>query len=361
MKRILIVITTQFVSFGGLTTVAMNYYRALTRQDDGALVMDFASTNEAAEGLVKELAAHGSRYFRLPPRVSGIRYMRELTELAKNYDVVHVHANSATASLELTAAKRAGVKKRIVHIHNTKSGHVVLHTLLKPVFDRSYTDAIACSELAGDWIFGKGNFTVLNNAIDTAKYSFSPENRQAIRARYGLGDRFVVGHVGKLNEQKNHTYLLDVFQAVLQRVPDAALLLVGDGDKRDELTAKAEALGISGSVIFAGMQSGVERYLSAFDCLAFPSLWEGLPLSVLEAQASGVRCVLSDKITQEVNITGKVIFLPLSENTDSWVSAVADCRHYDRAAESAENCRFMRDNHYDVYGNADTLKQIYLS
>lgn len=355
MKRILTVITTQFVPYGGLTTVAMNYYRQL---DHSKFRMDFASTNDAPEGLKQELEANGDSYHKLPGRKKLFQYYAALKKLCRSYDIVHVHANSATATIELKAAQAAGVTKRIIHIHNTTCSHMAIHKALKPIFDRTYTDAIACSKAAGEWIFQDGTYLVLNNAIDLKRYGFSEENRQKVRSELGIGEELVVGHVGKMVYQKNHEFLIRVFARVHERIPDAKLLLVGDGELRKDIESQVDQLGLDGTVIFTGMVNAAERYFSAMDVFAFPSRWEGLPLSLLEAQANGLECIVSEKVTKEVNITGSIPFLKIIDETE-WVAVIVRSSFKDRKIMSMENCSRLRENNYDVLTNTQKLVKLY--
>lgn len=301
--KVLMLITTSFVPYGGLTTVAMNYYRNI---DHSMFQVDFASTNDCLQKLSEELTKSGSRYFKLPSRMrSPLLYMRKLYDISGKYDIVHIHGNSATTVLELLPAKLAGVKKRIVHIHNTKSDHPIAHTLLYPLMKYLMTDAVACSNAAGEWIFKNGNYNVLNNAIDLSKYSYNDVTRTQIRLEYGIDpDSFVIGHVGKFVEQKNHLFLIDVFSKVIEKNKNAKLMLVGDGPMRNNIEEKIKERKLNTQVVLCGMQENASKFLSAMDIVVFPSLWEGLPLSLLEAQANGLLCVASDVITSEVNRGG---------------------------------------------------------
>ena len=355
MKRILIVITTQFVPYGGLTTVAMNYYRQI---DHKKFKMDFASTNVAQEGLHQELASNGDAYYRLPRRINLVQYYIALKELCHTYDIVHVHANSATATVELKAAEAAGVKKRIIHIHNTTCSHMRLHKALKPVFDRTYTDAIACSKAAGEWIFPENNFLILNNAIDLCRYGFSEKNRQIVRSELGIGDELVIGHVGKMVYQKNHEFLIRVFAKLHVKTPDAKLLLVGDGVLRKDIESQVDHLGLGSEVIFTGMVNAAERYLSAMDVFVFPSRWEGLPLSIMEAQANGLKCIVSEKVTKEVNITGTIPFLNINDE-NKWITEIINSTYKNRKTMSIDNCLHLRENNYDILTNTQKLVDLY--
>lgn len=362
MKKILTVITTQFVPYGGLTTVAMNYYLHI---DHTRFKMDFASTNDAPEELQQKLRQNGNVYYKLPTRKKLMQYYSVLKKLCRSYDVVHIHANSATATLELSAAKAAGVKKRIIHIHNTTCSHMVVHRMLKPIFDKTYTDAIACSKAAGEWIFPSGKYLVLNNAIDLDRYAFSEENRQDVREELGLKDALVVGHVGKMVYQKNHEFLINVFAKLHVQEPNSKLLLVGDGELRNNIESQIEQLGLTDAVVLIGMVNSAERYLSAMDCFVFPSRWEGLPLSVLEAQVNGLTCVVSDKVTREVGLTDSIYFLPIDRNeeklTEKWACAISNQRSISRNSQSSQNCEAVGAAGFDIRLNVSRLEEVYHS
>lgn len=355
--RILAIITTSFVPYGGLTTVAMNYYRNI---DKSRYHMDFASTNDAPERLVEELKENGSKYYKLNSRMKRpLSYMRKLRKISMNYDVVHIHANSATAVLELLPAKLAGAPKRVLHIHNSTCSHKLIHKLFHPMMLKLTTDNVACSKLAGDWIFK--DYIVLNNAVDLKKYNFDVEKRSEIRKNYNIfDDDLVIGHVGKFVEQKNHNFLIDVFQEIIDRLPNSKLLLVGSGDLIDEIRLKVKNLNLQNNIIFAGMQNDASPFYSAMDMIVFPSLWEGLPLSILEAQANGLPCVISENITFEVNMGG-VQQVSLSEKASVWADIVINTNIQAREARSEEyRCR-MRDCGFDIEKSVKELERIYKS
>lgn len=359
MTRVLIVITTAFVSYGGLTTVMMNYYRAMNR--DG-LQIDFASVNEVGDELKSELHRNHSEYYRLPDRKRKLPlYVRALYALSKEYDIVHIHSNSATATIELLVAKLAGVSIRIVHNHSSSCTHKLVSSMLKAIFNRLYTTSIACSKQAGEWLFGKDNFIILNNAIDVKRYSYDAEKRRTIRRKYGISDEdIVIGHVGKMAEWKNHEYLIEIFSCLHDRIPNIKLLLVGDGVLREQLEETVKRKLLENYVIFAGMQDDASFFYSAFDVFVFPSLWEGLPLSLVEAQVAGLRCCVSDKVTKEVDVAGKLVFLSCDETVDKWCDQIVTIMEYDRQAESEHNIRLIKENGYDIETEANRLRGLYI-
>lgn len=360
MKKILIVITTGFVSCGGLTSVMMNYYKKI---DKSKYIIDFASTNmELDDDLKKELEGNNSKYYALGNRKRNLlAYEKNLYNVIKNnsYDIIHVNANSATASFELILAKILKVEKRIVHIHTSICDHRILHKLLSPIFNNLYTDAIACSHKAGSWIFDDGKFTILNNGIDTQRFRFDENSRKLVRRKFNISDDcMLLGHVGKLYKPKNHLFLVDIFKEIHKDNSNTRLLLVGDGEMRPEIEDKVEKLHLKDAVIFAGMQTHVEDFMSAMDYFLFPSLWEGLPLSVIEAQASGLKCLVSDAIDASVCVTDTIEMKSI-DSIKPWLICYDKILLSDRIKQSDDNIESIKNVGYDCATNVTKLEQIY--
>lgn len=358
MKKILIVITTAFVPTGGLATVMMNYYRNINKYN---LKIDFASTNEAPEVLIDELAQHGSYYYNLGKRSNIIFYFFRLCQLCRNYDVVHINGNSATAAIELLAAWMAGVKVRIDHNHTTKTGHRIIHNILLPLFRRLYTHGLACSEEAGLWLFGKEKFKVLNNAIDTEKYRFSPVLREKYRQDWGIpNDNVVIGHVGKMNAPKNHFKLLEVFAEYHKTHKKSKLLCVGYGELRNKLECRIDELGLQSAVILTGLRTDIPGFLSAMDVFVFPSKFEGLGLAVIEAEASGLPCLLSDRVPQDVYLSSCMKSISLEAPSSEWADVIDSLKVGDRERHCLENIGSITKAGYNITTEAGKLREMYL-
>lgn len=361
-RKILIIITTAFVPFGGLTTVMMNYYRAIDRE---AFHIDFASTNEDIDqGLLLELEQNDSGYYCLGDRKKRpANYISKLCNLIQTnkYDVIHINSNSATAAIELAIAKKCKIPIRIVHNHTSICDHQFLHRIMYPLFKGLYTDAIACSQRAGEWIFKDGNFTVLCNGINTERFRYDEGKRRRIREKYRISDQsLVLGHVGKIYKPKNHPFLIEVFHEYHKENPDALLMLVGDGEMRPQIEQQVKVLHLEGSVIFAGMQRSIDEYLSAMDIFLFPSIWEGMPLSMIEAQASGVYCIASNQIDSTVNVTHEVKMLPIDNGVGVWIDALNMFEGYDRNQKSQRDIEMIRKENYDSVLNVCELERIYM-
>ena len=358
MTRVLVIITTAFVRTGGLTSVMMNYWRAM---DKTGLSFDFASTNAIDDLLNAEISKEGCNYYQLPPRKQVLNYFNTLRKICKGYDVVHVHANSATSVLELLAAKKAGVPQRIHHNHNSNTKYPFLNKVLRPLFVYSYTDAIACSEAAGEWLFGKGKYIVLPNAIDIEKFKFNLHVRKRIRDEFKINeDEFVIGHVGKFVEAKNHGFLVEIFSKYHSKHPNSKLLLVGDGILRTQIESCIKNSGCADAIILAGLRSDISDLVQAFDVFVFPSIHEGLPLSVLEAQSSGLPCIISSNIDKKVAVGCDVVIKDLSDGDESWAEAISlfDFKK-SREERCLKNYKLITDAHYNIMNEANQLKEFY--
>lgn len=360
MKKILVIITTAFVKTGGLTSVMLNYWRAI---DKTGISFDFASSNKIDRQLSEEIKKEGSQYYKLPPRENTLRYFIALKKLCKPYDIVHIHANSATSIIELIAAKITKVPKRIHHNHSSKTHHKFLNKLLIPLLKCSLTDAIACSEEAGTWLFGKDHYIILPNAINIEKYIYNSINRRIIRSEFGIKeDEFVVGHIGKFMDAKNHEFLINVFAKYHSKYPKSKLFLIGDGSWRPKIENWVKLSGCPDSIIIAGLRSDIHDIIQAFDIFVFPSLYEGLPLSVLEAQSSGLPCIISSNVTTAVNICNGVVMKNLSDGVDSWVKEIENVDFsISRENRCKQNYKLITDAHFNIKNEAYRLLELYNS
>lgn len=354
----LIVITTAYLPTGGLAGVVMNYYR---RIDKNNLQIDIASTNEAPDVLVNELAQNGSRYYCLGKRSHVLNYIFHLYKLCKGYDVIHVNGNSATTVIEHLAAKMAGVKKRINHNHTSIPDHKTTSDILYPLFNKLVTDKVACSDLAGNWLYGAGNYLLLRNAVDVEKYKYSQEKRQDVRKRFGIRDGCtVLGHVGKIYKPKNHPYLIRIFAEYRKLNPNSKLLLVGDGVMRQEVETLVDELDLSRFVIFAGLRTDIPEMLQAIDYFVFPSIWEGMPLSVLEALSSGTTCIISDHITKDVMIGSHIHSMAIEKEPMEWAKYISEYQLPIRMDACNESANAITEAGYNIKTEAGKLREIYL-
>lgn len=360
MRKVLIVITTAYVPTGGLAGVVMNYYRKIDKSD---LKIDIASTNEAPDVLVNELAQTGSRYYCLGKRSHVLTYFCRLYKLCKGYDVIHVNGNSATTVIELLAASMAGVKVRINHNHTSIPDHKKTSGFLSPLFHHLYTIPVACSDLAGGWLYGKRAFTILHNAVDVAKYHYDEGRRELLRSEFGIKkDCLVMGNLGKIYKPKNHPYLIRVFNEFQKLVPNSKLFLVGDGVMRQEVEKLVDEFGLREKVIFAGLRTDVPDMLQVMDCFVFPSIWEGMPLSLLEAASSGLPCFISDSITKDVQIGPNIQALSIKDEPVVWANYINEhLPKESREVICSQNAKLISEAGFNIKTATRVLEKIYKS
>ncbi|MFB9325048.1 glycosyltransferase family 1 protein [Paenibacillus aurantiacus] len=324
-QRVLQVAT--IMNRGGLETMLINYMRRIDRE---RVQFDFLVHREERGHYDDEIESLGGRIFRMPAIQPGHygAYFRKLESFFREhpeYRVVHAHINE-NSGFVLRAAKLAGVPCRIAHSHLSDLGldfKLPFRLYARQALKGQPNYYFACSENAGRWLFGRGKpVHVMNNAVNVEEFRFDPDARGTVRAELEGDGRLVVGHIGRFNKQKNHEGLLDIFAALRERRPDALLVMAGDGPLRPAMERKAERLGLAGHVRFLGVRSDIPRLLQAFDLFLFPSLFEGLPVVLVEAQAAGLPCFVSDTITREADATGRVTFIGLKTSPAAWASRI---------------------------------------
>lgn len=314
---------------GGVENYLMNYYRHI---DKRKIQFDFMTHSIPEVSFKDEIENFGGRIYDLPVfnLSTGIKIVNSLAAFFaqyKQYKIIHCHMANA-ALFYFWTAKKYGVKVRILHSHQSEGADSLSHRLRNyPLLflGKQYTTYnIACSKLAGDFLFRNKNYIIINNAINTNKFSFDFDVRTQIRKQYGILDKFVVGHVGRFCNQKNQLFLLDIFSRIYLRNPKAVLLLVGAGDLEDEIRKKINDLKLHDSVILTGVCANTNELYQAMDVFVLPSLYEGLPVVGVEAQAAGLKTFVADTITKELKITDLVTYLSLRQTAEEWANAIID-------------------------------------
>ena len=334
MKRLLCIVGG--MEAGGGETFLMKLYRAVDRT---AYQMDFCVSIKNKGFYDDEIESMGGRIWHITSKTENLhRFRSELAKVVKDgkYKYVLRVSSNGMGFLDLKIAKQAGAEICSVRSSNSSDGGgfaaKAAHLIGRLLYSKYVDVKIAPSDLAGKYTFGKraverGEVIFLNNGVDLEGFSFSEEGRRAVRKELGIAEsEFVVGHIGRFNTQKNHGYLLRIFAELYKGKPESRLLLVGGGELEEEIKKQAEELGVSGAVVFAGIRKDVPELLSAMDVFALPSFFEGMPNTVIEAQAVGVPCVISDTITREANVTGTVRYLPIEAEPSLWASALKDSR-----------------------------------
>lgn len=358
MKKVLIVNTVGLL-YDGITNIMMSYIRAM---DKDGIEIYIASTNNAEPGILQQLEQDGCNIVYFPSRKwNTLRYLYELSNyIRKNkIDVVHAHGNSSTLIIEMFAGWLGGCEKRIAHSHNTQCDHDKLDRLLRPLFYLFYTDAVACGEEAGRWLFRNRQFTVLKNGRNIDEFSYNVEKRNEIRKRLQIDNKIVIGHVGGFYKQKNHIFLLNVFRSIIEIEPDAQLLLLGDGPLEEEI--KCSIKDVENKVLFLGTTNHVGDYLQAMDGVLLPSLFEGLPLVAIEWQINGLPCLFSDTITKDCGLMPNIKFISLSEAPKIWAGEILNLiKNNNRVLYSEMAKSIVKNAGFDISQNADQLHKLYV-
>lgn len=249
------------------------------------------------------------------------------------FDVIYYNTCDIVSIDMLRFAKKAKIPVRLIHSHNSGNQMAInkklsfVHSLFekrnKKVLHKYATHFFACSDIAGKWMFGDRDFRVIKNGISLEKYKYQDENAEKLKSDHHLSD-FTVGCVGRLSPQKNLFFAVDIFKSIISKHPLAHLVLIGDGELRQSLEQKVNDLGLEKNIHFIGAVDNVNEWMSAIDCLLMPSLFEGLPFALVEAQAAGLPCVVSSNVSEEANITGLVDFVSLDESTDVWADKILE-------------------------------------
>ena len=348
---------------GGAESMVMNLYRNIDRSK---IQFDFIIHTENHQDYTDEIASLGGKIYHFP-RFKGYnvstlkRCWNTFFIEHPEYKILHSHVRSY-ASLYIPIAKKHGLKT-IIHSHSTSNGKgfsSLVKRVMQSSLKRKADYLFACSKESGRWLYGDkaiqgDNYRMIPNAVDTEKFAYNPSVREEMRHSLGIADHITVyGHVGRLHPAKNHPFLLDIFHALHEKDPNTLLLIVGDGELRSEIEQKIQTLGIADCVKLLGSRGDVAELMQAMDIFLFPSRWEGLPVTVVEAQASGLPCYLSDTVTRDVNTSPLVSYLPITNGTTAWVDTIltSDNSRRDVIAD-------IQSAGFDVTESAKTLTEFY--
>ncbi|PLR68741.1 glycosyltransferase family 1 protein [Bacillus sp. UMB0893] len=355
--RVLQVVT--IMNRGGLETMLMNYYR---KMDRNKIQFDFMVHRNERGDYDSEIEKLGGRIYRLPSIRPGNykKYFKSLDQFfIKNsgYKIVHSHINE-NSSFVLRAAKKANIPCRISHSH--LAGLPIDYKYPFRLFAKRYLNEnankyFACSDEAGKWLFGKGiNSIIFKNAIDCTEFEFNQDTRLRMRSELNIEDKFVIGHVGRFNPQKNHKFLIEVFNEIYKKNKKAVLMLVGEGDLLNDSKRQVSKLGLDKVVRFLGLRNDVANLMQSMDLFLFPSLYEGLGVVLIEAQANGLHCITSTGTPLEAKVTESIEFLSLNMTVHEWAEHIINIRtkRYIQKINIA-------DRGYDVNDNVKWLSEFY--
>lgn len=324
MKRIIVYAITE--QKGGIENFLINYNRELQR-----IHLDFIKLTAKELSYQAELCTDENKFFYVP---FGKQYQKSRNKRLKeiflkgNYDALWFNSNDLASIDVIKLAKKCGIKYIICHAHNSHASRIdrtLRHIINRRTVSRFFDAEFACSKIAAEWFYGKINKAfVVDNAINVLKFRYDEEVRNKIREKYDVPkNAIIIGNVGRLVQQKNQIYLIEVFSEYQKRNRNSYLMIVGDGELKKQLRNKTNELKVSEHVIFTGEVANVNEMMSAFDVFLMPSLYEGLPVTLVEAQASGLHCLVSSKITKEVDVTGNIEYLDIGQkNIPKWVNAI---------------------------------------
>lgn len=359
MMRILQVVNDMHRA--GLETMLMNYYRHIDRSK---IQFDFLTHRPEKSDYDDEILSMGGKMYyapRLYPQnyPAYFKYMKKFFAEHPEYKIVHSHIDSMSY-LPLLAAKKAGVPIRIAHSHNTSIDKDFKY-ILKQYYRLRITSVAnhycACGKEAGKFLFKGKEATIIPNAIEVDRFLFDKEMRKMKRKELGLNDEFVLGHVGRLSYQKNHKFLIEVFSEVHKKDANTILLLIGVGEKEQEIKEQVHTLGLDKAVKFLGNRSDVNELYQAMDVFVMPSFFEGIPVTGIEAQFSGLTCVFSDKVPMEVGFSEQCRFLSLQSSREIWKDEILENKG---KREREERTDYYENSNYNILKAKDILRDYYL-
>ena len=366
--RILQVFT--ILNRGGAESMIMNYYRNIDRTK---VQFDFLVHREEKGVFEDEIVSLGGEIYRVKPinPLFPKKYYVELNELLSKhkFKIIHSHINTFSY-YPLKFSKKNNIPVRIAHAHTTtqrlsinsiirnpkESLKILFKSANKNLVNKEATHLFACGGKAGNWLFGSLAYKILPNAIDVSKYKYNLKKREELRENFGINNQFVIGHVGNFSHPKNYPFIINVFKHIKTLHANSKLVLIGGGQLESEVKVLAKSLGIIDDVIFLGVRSDVPDLMQMIDVFIFPSYYEGLPVTLIEAQASGLKIFASDTITNEITLTKDISFLSLKLPYEIWANKIINDRIYIRK----NNCEILKDGGYDIQSNAEWLQNFYL-
>lgn len=365
MKKIKILHLVPGLDAGGISVLLLNYYKNMNREN---IQFDFAIFYDSIGMTGREFKKMGSKIYHLPPKSKDFKgYCKKLYQIIKenDYDIIHAHQNYMSF-IPLKIAKKAGVKVRISHSHTTaaESGLIkkVFSVIGKSMNKLYATDYFACGLKAGEFLYGRktlksNKFFLLNNAIDISKYVYDSKIREEVRNELNLKENYIIGTIGRLSSEKNQKFAIDIFKEVYKINNKSRFLIIGNGPLEEELKKYVAEQMLNDAVIFLGRRDDVNRLLQGMDLFILPSLYEGLPVTGVEAIASSIPCLFSTGVTKELKLRKNIDYISIN-CSEKWIKAIEKYRDYKRKENSKD---IMIKNGYDIKTNAKILEEKYIS
>jgi len=359
---------------GGTEAVMMNIFQNIDKSKFKIDFLFYGVKEDDHSKFTIDVKNNGADVFYVPVLREGIiANHKAIRDILRNnhYDIIHAHMDASSTDL-LRIAKEMGVKVRIAHSHNTAHLqnassikdriHKIYLDFTKMMLPKYATHFIGCSDAAGLWLFGEkicsqNNYFIFKNAIDVSKYEYNIDIRNKIRRDYNLQNFKVICNIGRLSYQKNHPFLLSVFKEVHIRDENTRLILIGEGEDREKIESLIHELSLDESVIMTGNVLNVNEILQGVDLFFMPSFYEGLSIAIVEAQASGLKCIASDTVTSQTNISGNVKFLSLEASVDKWAETIIS--ELNSGEERISPIKRIRDSGFDMISNIKNLEVFY--
>lgn len=356
-KTKVVIVSTVGLVYDGITNVILSCLQAMDLHGLEVYVIGTIDVQPSIQKKIEDLGCHVIPF--ASRRTNTVKYFLELLLfIRKNkITVVHAHGNSGTLAIEMVAAWLGGCKKRIAHSHNTRCNQVKADKLLRPIFNLFYTDALACGEEAGKWLFKNREFKIINNGRNINLYKFDQEKREKYRKVLNIKDEIAIGHVGGFFEQKNHIFLVDIYREIRKIEPNAKLYMIGDGPLKKQIEQICKDI----KVEFTGTVDNMSDYLNAMDGMILPSLFEGLPLVALEWQINGMPVLISDTVTRECMISDNVEFVSLNTDAKIWAKKILQLTMNNDRKNSSQNVQHIAaEKGFDIRTSAEILRKMYL-
>ena len=339
---------------GGAETFLINLYRNI---DKTKIQFDFVIYSEPSENsYYQEVKELGGKVFITTPKSEGIlKNFKTIKTIVKenNYDIVWKHTESCFRALDLLAAKCGGATRMILHSHSSYAHGIekLLHYMFRLFIDFFVTDRLACGDMTGHWMFGRQPFQMINNGIKIDDFTYDRELREQYRLEFRFQNKIVIGHVGRFHPVKNHRWIINVFEKFKEENSDAILVLVGAGELMTQMQELTKAKGLEEDVCFVGSRSDIPQLLQMMDIFIMPSIYEGFPVTLIEAQAAGLPCVVSSTISKEVDVTGNMSYVDLDAPVEVWVDQIVQkC-----GTKKEDNVEYLKAAGYDI---KDVAKKI---
>lgn len=362
-KKVRILSIANMNSDSGVACFLMNYLRAM---DTNLLCMDFICWDKREDNFYSEIERMGGTVFLVTSyKENPLHFLSDVKKIVKDgkYDIIHGHE----AVMSLPAfyfGKKNHVPVRVAHSHSVEMTSFVKKmavSICRAAFQRYCTDVMACSQMAGEYLFGSKYFgkkgKILHNAIDVEKYRFNRNIRDKMRKKLKLEDEFIIGHVGRFNQNKNHKFLVEVFASFSEKEKNAKLLLIGDGETKTEIGQLIKKKNLEDKIIFLGIQENVNEWLQVMDAFVFPSFREGLGIVLIEAQSAGLPCYCSNTIPEEARCSKNVKYISLKRSPEFWAETILNQpdENRDHGAEVVKNAG------YDIKEESKRLQNFYLT